>query len=457
MDTNVVISAKNITKTYSLYNSHADRVKETFHPFRKKYHRPFNALTNISFEVKRGETFGVIGRNGSGKSTLLQIICGILRPTSGSVVVNGRISSLLELGAGFNSEFTGRENVYINGAILGFNREEMEARFEEITLFADIGEFIDQPVKTFSSGMFVRLAFAIQACTEPEVLIVDEILSVGDIFFQQKCHARMEELQRAGTSIVIVSHDMTAIEKYSTQVILLDQGHCLFLGQPNEAVERYYQIEHSQRQKVASNQCEYDSEIDPHRYSCETAVIDDWPLKSAFFDLSKAIVIGENDVAKCTGVALCDHKGRSCTTFQIGDVAYFYFEFEFLKDSEVPVGGVVLTNKMNINIHGKNSLQYLVKAPRITRKGIRVRFRQTIHLDVAPGEYSFQVGLATINAEDYARVNEMDSGQLIEKLRAILRVREVGIILVYVRNEGLSVPFYGYADLQGDCALSIIQ
>ena len=346
MDNDIVISVKKVAKTYPLYNSHADRVKETFHPFRKKYHHPFNALNNISFELRRGETLGIIGRNGSGKSTLLQILCGLLIPTSGNVLVTGRISSLLDLGAGFNAEFTGRENVFINGAILGFKREEIEARFEEITLFADIGEFIDQPVKTYSSGMFVRLAFAVQACTEPDVLIVDEILSVGDIFFQQKCHARMEELQRAGTSIDIVSHDMTAIEKYSTQAMLLDQGHCLFLGQPNEAVERYYQIGHSQRQKLESNQCQYDSEIDPFRYSCEADVIDDWPPKSAFLDLSKAIVIGEKDVARCTGVALCDDKGHPCASFQIGDVAYFYFEFEFLKDSEVPVGGVVITNKM---------------------------------------------------------------------------------------------------------------
>jgi lipopolysaccharide transport system ATP-binding protein len=457
MDNDVVISVKNVTKTYLLYNSHADRVKEAFHPFRKKYHHPFNALNNISFEVRRRETFGVIGRNGSGKSTLLQILCGILRPTFGSVAVNGRISALLELGAGFNPEFTGRQNVYINAAILGMKYQEIEARFEEIALFADIGEFIDQPVKTYSSGMFVRLAFAVQACAEPDVLIVDEILSVGDIFFQQKCHARMEKLQAAGTSIVIVSHDMMVIEKYSTQVMFLDQGHCLFLGQPNEAVERYYQIEHSQRQKLESNQCQYDHEIDPQRHSCETDVIIDWPPNSAFLDHSKAIVIGEKDVARCISVALCDDEGHPCTTFQIGDVAYFYFEFEFLKDSEVPVGGVVLTNKMNINIHGKNSLQYLVKAPRFTRKGTRVRFRQTIHLNVAAGEYSFQVGLATINAEDYARVTVMDSSQLNEKLRAVLRVRQIGIISVSMRNDGLSIPFHGYADLQGDCALSIIQ
>ncbi len=456
MDNDTIISVKNLTKTYPLYNSHADRVKETFHPFRKKYHRPFNALNDISFEVRRGETLGVIGRNGSGKSTLLQTLCGILIPTSGTLTVNGRVSSLLELGAGFNSEFTGRQNVYLNGAILGWKPEKIEAHFDEIAAFADIGEFIDQPVKTYSSGMYVRLAFAAHACLDPEVLIVDEVLSVGDFFFQQKCHARMQSLLEGRTAIVLVSHDMVAIEKYSTQVMLLDQGHCLFLGQPNEAVERYYQIEHSQRQDTEPNQCHYDSEIDPNGGLCETDVIDDWPPKSAFLDLSKATVIGEKDIARCNGVAVCNDKGQPCTSFQMGDVAYFYFEFEFLKDSDVPVGGVVITNKMNVNIHGKNSLQYFVKAPRFTTKGTRVRFRQTIHLDIESGEYAFQVGLAAINAGDYARVTEMDFVQLTEKLRVILRVRQIGIISVFRIKKGLAIPFYGYADLRGECTLSVL-
>jgi lipopolysaccharide transport system ATP-binding protein len=238
--------------------------------------------------------------------------------------------------------------------------------------------------------------------------------------------------------------------------MLLDRGQCLFLCQLNEAVERYYQIEHSQRQAIESNQCHYDAEIGPNGGLCETDVIDNWPPKNAFLDLSKAIVIGEKDIARCTGVALCNDKGQPCTSFQMKDVAYFYFEFEFLKDSDVPVGGVVVTNKMNINIHGKNSLQYLLRAPSRARKGTRVRFRQTIHLDIESGEYAFQVGLATINADDYARVTEMDAGQLSEKLRAILRVRQIGIISVLRNKEGLGIPFYGSVDLKGECTLSIL-
>lgn len=456
MNEDIVIRVKNITKTYRLYDNHADRVRETFHPLRKKYHRPFNALDNISFNVKRGETLGIIGRNGSGKSTLLQIICGILKPTSGIIEVKGRVTALLELGAGFNPEFTGRQNVYINGAIIGLREEEVTAHFDDIAAFANIGEFMDQPIKTYSSGMCVRLAFAVQACLDPDVLVVDEALSVGDFFFQQKCHSRMQALQAHRTAIVLVSHDMTAIEKYSNQVMLLDKGHCIFIGKPNEAVERYYQVEHAFNPEVKPTHSTKASEPCPKMASTDFGTIPDWPPEKAFLDLTGAVFIGQENIAECTGIAVCNNKGQACTTFQIGEAAYFYFEFKMLQDIQVPVGGVVLTNKMNINVHGKNSLQYLLKTPNATKKGTRVRFRQSIHLNLAPGEYSFQVGLASIGAEHYSRVTEMDAGQLNAKLRIILRVRQAGIISVYMRKKGLGFPFYGYADLKGDCALSIL-
>ena len=210
----IVINLKNITKTYRLYNNHADRVKETFHPLRKKYHHSFNALTDVSLDVKRGKTVGIIGRNGSGKSTLLQIICGILQPTSGIVEISGRISALLELGAGFNPEFTGRQNIYMNCAILGLTHEEIKARFDDIVAFAEIGDFIGQPVKTYSSGMYVRLAFAIAINVNPDILVVDEALSVGDTLFQSKCFAKFKEFQEKGITILFVTHAMDLITRY---------------------------------------------------------------------------------------------------------------------------------------------------------------------------------------------------------------------------------------------------
>ena len=185
MNDDIAIEIKHVTKSYLLYNQPIDRVKEAFHPLRKKYHRTFNALTDISFKVEKGEFIGIIGRNGSGKSTLLQIICGIILPTAGTVGINGTISALLELGAGFNPNFTGKENVFLNASILGFDRKEIEDKFDDIVAFADIGDFIHQPVKTYSSGMSIRLAFAIAVNVDPEILVVDEALAVGDIFFQQ--------------------------------------------------------------------------------------------------------------------------------------------------------------------------------------------------------------------------------------------------------------------------------
>jgi hypothetical protein len=339
---------------------------------------------------------------------------------------------------------------------LGFSRQEIDELFDDIAAFADIGDFIDQPVKLYSSGMFVRLAFAVQACLEPDILIVDEVLSVGDIFFQQKCHARMEELIAHHTAVIIVSHNMAAIEKYSTRAMLLDRGRCLFLGQPNEAVQRYYHMERSFKPGAISAQPVDNLELGEDTAPFEPDAIPDWPAENAFLDLSQAVIIGEEDVARCTGVALCNDKGEPCTTFRIGDVACFYYEFELLQDIEVPIGGVVITNAMNINVHGKNSLHYLLKAPPVTPKGAHVRFRQTMELAIAPGEYTFMIGFATISAEDYGHVTEMYYSQLRPKMKNILGVQQAGTILVQERTLGPSFTSHGYANLKGDCFLSVV-
>ena len=458
MNDALAVSVRNLGKHYMLYEKPRDRLKQSLlRHFGKRYGHAFWALRGVSFDVHRGETLGVIGRNGSGKSTLLQMIANTLTPSEGEVQVKGRVAALLELGSGFNPEYTGRENVFMNGAILGLSRKEMERRVKEIVSFAEIGEFIDQPVKTYSSGMFVRLAFAVQACVDPDVLIVDEALSVGDFFFQQKCHARMEELMNRKTAIILVSHDMTMIERYSTQTLLLDKGSCLFLGQPNQAVEQYYQIERPLQHTFHPifSACDLQSEKGGMSWASQN--ISDWPGPEAFLDLSQAAIIGEENIAHCTGVALCNERGQPCSTFEMGEVAYFYFEFELFQDIEVPIGGVVITNRMNINVHGKNSLQYLLKVPPAVRKGARVRFRQRIELSLAPGEYTFMVGLATTSPDVYARVTEMDYYQLEPKLKTILRIRQAGIISVQFRKKGQSLPFHGYADLKGDFVLAVLE
>ena len=241
----IAIKVENVSKIYPLYHSHRDRLKEALHPFRKKYHHDFYALNDVSFEVKKGETVGIIGRNGSGKSTLLSIIAGVLHPSSGSVTVNGRISSLLELGAGFNPELTGIENVYFYGLISGLTKEAMDEKVEDILSFADIGEFIEQPVKTYSSGMLMRLAFAVVAHVDADILIVDEALSVGDAVFVQKCSRFLRGYLERGT-LLFVSHSMQSVLELCDRVIWLKEGKTRMDSYAKEVVQHYNAFVHQQ-------------------------------------------------------------------------------------------------------------------------------------------------------------------------------------------------------------------
>lgn len=235
------IQVKNVSKIYKLYDTPMERLKDAF-GWQKKPLKEHKALNDISFNVERGQALGIIGTNGSGKSTILKIITGVLNPTEGEVTVDGRISALLELGAGFNMEYTGIENVYLNGMMIGFTREEIDERLQDILDFADIGEFVNQPVKTYSSGMFVRLAFAVAINIDPEILIVDEALSVGDVFFQAKCYKKFEEFKEKGKTLLFVSHDLSSIAKYCDKVVLLNQGIKMAEGNPREMVSLYKRV-----------------------------------------------------------------------------------------------------------------------------------------------------------------------------------------------------------------------
>jgi lipopolysaccharide transport system ATP-binding protein len=255
---NIAIRVSNLSKCYQIYDTPRDRLKQFVMPrlqtmvgqLPKQYFREFWALKDVSFEIKKGEAVGIIGRNGSGKSTLLQIICGTLSPTSGAVETNGRIAALLELGSGFNPEFTGRENVYVNGAVLGLTKDEIDARFDDIAAFAEIGEFIEQPVKTYSSGMVVRLAFAVSVSVSPDILIVDEALAVGDMAFQQKCFQRLADLREQGTTILLVTHDIMLTRNYCGRVVYLDCGIVKRIGDPESVGELYVKDLFSERQNT---------------------------------------------------------------------------------------------------------------------------------------------------------------------------------------------------------------
>ncbi|HIW82434.1 MAG TPA: ABC transporter ATP-binding protein [Candidatus Acetatifactor stercoripullorum] len=254
MEQNVAIEVRDVKKIYKLYDKPQDRMKEAFGFGKKKIHKLHYALNGVSLNIYRGETVGIIGTNGSGKSTILKIITGVLNPTQGQVQVNGRISALLELGAGFNMEYNGIENVYLNGTMMGFSEKEIDEKLPGILEFADIGDYVYQPVKTYSSGMFVRLAFAVAINIDPEILIVDEALSVGDVFFQAKCYHKFEEFKEMGKTIVFVSHDLSSISKYCDRVFLLNRGSLLGEGSPKEMIDAYKRVLVGQYEAVEKNQ-----------------------------------------------------------------------------------------------------------------------------------------------------------------------------------------------------------
>jgi lipopolysaccharide transport system ATP-binding protein len=252
MPSDVAIKVEHLSKCFQIYDKPRDRLKQMLARNRKQYFREFWALRDVSFEIKRGETVGIVGRNGSGKSTLLQIICGTLTPTKGNVQTFGRIAALLELGSGFNPEFNGRENVYMNAAVLGLSQAEIDIRFNDIVAFADIGDFIDQPVKTYSSGMLVRLAFAVAINVDPEILIVDEALSVGDELFQRKCFSRIEAIRANGATILFVSHSGGTVVDLCDRAILLDAGENLAIGAPKQIVGWYQKLMYAEPDKQAA-------------------------------------------------------------------------------------------------------------------------------------------------------------------------------------------------------------
>lgn len=469
----IVIDARNLRKRYEIYAAPRDRLKQLVLPrihqsvhravaafggekssAPPQYYREFWALNDVSFQVRRGETLGIIGRNGSGKSTLLQILAGTLAPTSGDVRVVGRIAALLELGSGFNPEFTGRENVYLNGRILGLTHKEIDARYEEIVAFADIGDFVEQPVKTYSSGMFVRLAFAVQAHIDASIVIIDEALAVGDVFFTQKCYGRLRKLVESGAAVVLVSHDMSTVTQFCSDVLVLDKGSQIFRGEPVAAIRRFMSLS---RDGIPTREARSLAKTQQTFKNGEalTEAQFPWPLPDAFLDIDGADVV-HNGQAEFIGVAVCATNGEPARLFEMGESAYFYFEFRVLDEIDVPIGGVTLVNEKNILVHGKNSMQYKVSAPPFVRSGATLRFRQRVVLDIAPGEYTFVVGLATVDLMTYENADCMSNADIAQRTQRVVSVGCAGTITVTMRREGLALTHHGLANLPGESALQTL-
>lgn len=323
MSSEIAINLQNVSKCYHIYDKPRDRLLQMFAGQRKQYYREFWALKNVSFDIKKGETVGIVGRNGSGKSTLLQVICGTLNQSVGDVQTQGRIGALLELGSGFNPEFTGHENVYMNAAILGLSRAEVDQRYDDIAAFADIGEFIHQPVKTYSSGMIVRLAFAVQAMVDPDILIVDEALAVGDERFQRKCFARLDELKAKGTSILFVSHSGPQVVELCDRAILMERGERICTGSPMEVVRAYQKLIYAPVEEQPRLIEEFKS-IGSDKIVAETREVEvtqEVPPEDQFFDagmVPESTTVYPEQGARIDAFEIFDKQGRRCNVLKAG-------------------------------------------------------------------------------------------------------------------------------------------
>ena len=370
------IEVSDVTKVYRLYE--LDRKKT----YKEKY-----ALNHVSFRVKRGETVGIIGTNGSGKSTMLKLITGVLTPTAGSIRVDGRISALLELGAGFNMEYTGIENVYLNGAMIGFTKEEIDARLDDIISFADIGDYINQPVKSYSSGMFVRLAFAVAINIDPEILIVDEALSVGDVFFQSKCYRKFEEFRRAGKTILFVSHDLSAISRYCDRAILLNQGDLIYDGTPKEAIDLYKKVLVGQYEEKPAEQPEA---ADGEKREIQGIGSDSGLWKSRYPVNPSLIEYGEKN-GEIVDYALLDENGLMTSNFLKGTVFTVRMKIRAHADILEPIFAFTIKNMKGIEICGTNTTMEHVPVPTM-HDGDEHVVEFTQKMDLQGGEYLLSLG-----------------------------------------------------------------
>ncbi|HEV1283697.1 MAG TPA: ABC transporter ATP-binding protein [Bryobacteraceae bacterium] len=386
-----------VSKSYSIYAAPGDRLKELMTLNQRKFHTDYWALRDVSFEARRGETFCVVGENGSGKSTLLQICAGVLEPTSGNISVNGRVSALLELGSGFNPEFSGRDNVYLNGAILGFSNKEMDRRFAEIEEFAEIGDFINQPVKTYSSGMVVRLAFSVAIHVDPEVLLVDEALAVGDVYFRQRCMRKVHELRGRGITILFVSHATGDIKALGDRAVWLDHGEVRAIGKADLIVMQYLAA-------MAEKDARYlatDTQLHPqHPYRVPEEIADHIPNIDHRFGDSRAEILG---------IAIHDAAGVKTQTLQPNTTIIVRISFRAKANLDHPIVGFMFRNHLGVDFAGTNTAREGHQLPAMAAGDFcTVDF----HLDLPalyPSTFSFSPAIANGSLEHYAICDWIDN------------------------------------------------
>ena len=400
MDNNIAIKVDHVSKMYKLYDKPSDRLKESLGLTRKKKYHEHWALNDVCFEVKKGETVGIIGTNGSGKSTILKIFTGVLNPTAGEVVIDGRISALLELGAGFNMEYTGIENVYLNGMMICFSREEIDQRLDDILKFADIGDFVNQPCKTYSSGMFVRLAFAVAINIDPEILIVDEALSVGDVFFQAKCYKKFEEFKEQGKTIIFVSHDLSSISKYCDRVVLLNKGDKMSEGAPKEMINLYKRVLLNQTVSGQDGKVLQENE---EQGSTETK------LWKSHYKINPGVDEYGTGEAEIIDFAIIDEHGSYTNCIEKGTSFAIKSKVLFNQEIQNPIFTLTFKNIQGTAVTGTNTMYEKVDVGTVHPGEVYVAtFEQ--NMDMQGGEYLLSIsctGYADGNFKAYHRLYDV--------------------------------------------------
>lgn len=454
----VAIRVNNVTKAYKIFETPGQRF--LYHMFHTKSGKDFVALDNVSFEVKKGESFGIIGRNGSGKSTMLQILAGILKATSGEVTVRGRVAALLELGSGFNMESTGYENIYMNAAILGVPKEDIDDKVDRIIEFADIGDFINQPVKTYSSGMFVRLAFAVAINVDADILLIDEALAVGDVFFRQKCYKKLDELKEEGKTIILVSHGMNEVEQFCDRVLLLNKSKVLMCGEGRAAVSRYYLLEQEMRSPIEVGDAARNKEGGAAGRKLEKSIrFKDWCLpENPVFncDINHESEVNNGKI-KFLNIGIFNKEGQTTSVFYQGEEAYFVYEVETLCRLSTPLVGIVFFDQKNTIIFGKDNLQTYTEVPNYVEKGEVVKCLIRVKLDIAIGEYTFEAGFATIDQKDYEVRGYRNQEEVNSTLERLGHIPNAGSFAVQEKKIGtpMKIMFHGCCDLPSNIEMIV--
>jgi len=395
------VAMEKVSKSYPVYGSPSDRFKELLALGRRSYHRDFWALRDVSFEIERGSTFSILGENGAGKSTLLQLVAGIFRPTSGRLEVGGRVSALLELGSGFNPEFSGRENVFLNGAILGLSNREIERRYPQIVDFAEIGDFINQPVKTYSSGMVVRLAFAVAINVDPEILLVDEALAVGDIYFRQRCMRKIHELHRAGVTILFVTHNIADVKSLATRAMWLANGQIAELGDPERVVSHFQAAMVNKDARYLRQHAQAEAQAAGEVFASRPAeLVEKIPNIDFRYGTGRAQVLG---------IAVMNQRGEEIGLLPPGETIVVRVSVRAQQEMPQPIVGFMLRNHLGVDFSGTNTALEGVEMP-LLRPGEALTVDFLVALpELYPGHFSFSPAIANGTLEGYEMCDWIDN------------------------------------------------